>query len=104
MDCRKWWEEQLDTHLVKESIRKAQVERVIRLPLFCIRDFEGVLRSMIKAYDRHSRRCSIPYLGHNLVISFRPADFTRVFGIPGTAQGGAKINSKPNKMSKGTKL
>ena len=53
-DCRKWWEEHPDTHLVKASIRKAQVEWAIRMPLFCIGDFEGVLRSMIEAYDRHS--------------------------------------------------
>ena len=90
--------------MVKASIRKSQVEWAIRMPLFCIQDFESVLRSMIEAYDRHSRRCSIPYLGHNIMVSFRPTDFARVFGIPGTAQGGAKINGKPHKMSKETKL
>ena len=39
------------------------------------------------------------YLGCNLVVSFKPADFTRVFGIPSHAQGGRKIESKPKKMS-----
>ena len=74
------------------------------MPLFYIRDFEGVLRPMIEAYDRHSRKCSIPYLGYDIVVSFRPADFTRVFGIPRAVQGGAKIDGKPQKMSKEMKL
>ena len=59
---------------------------------------------MIEAYDRHSRKSSVPYLGYNVVVSFRPADFTRIFGIPGTTQGGKKIGSKPRKMDKERKL
>ena len=38
------------------------------------------------------------------MISFRPTDFTRVFGIPGAAQGGKKIDNKPKKMDKERKL
>ena len=87
LDCRKWWNENPDTHLVKASIQKAQVEWAIWMPVFYIRDFEGILCIMIEAYDRHSHRSSVPYLGYDVVVSFRPADFTRVFGIPGTTQG-----------------
>ena len=74
------------------------------MPVFCIRDFEGVLRAMIEAYDRHSRKSSIPYLGYDVVISFRATNFTRVFDIPGSTQGGKKIDSKPQKMDKERKL
>ena len=104
MECRKWWNESLDDHLVKASIRRAQVEWAIQMPVFCIRHFEGVLHTMLGAYDRHSRRSSFPYLGQDLVISFQPANFTKVFDIPGSAQGGKKIDKKPKKMGKETKL
>ena len=36
------------------------------------------------------------------MISFRAADFTRVFSIPGHVQGGRKIN-KPKKLSQEVK-
>ena len=68
--------------------------------VFCIRDFEGVLRTMIEAYDRHSHKSLVPYLGYDLVISFWPTDFTRVFGILGSAQGGKKIDNKPKNGQK----
>ena len=74
------------------------------MPVFCIQDFEDVLRIMIKAYDKHSRKSLVPYLGYDVVISFQPADFTRVFDILGTTQGGKKIYSKPRKMDKERKL
>ena len=53
-ECRKWWQETPDNHLVKASIQKAQVERVIQMPIFCIRDYEGLLHIMIEMYDRFS--------------------------------------------------
>ena len=36
LDCRKWWNENPDTHLVEASIQKAQLECAIRMPLFYI--------------------------------------------------------------------
>ena len=38
-ECNKWWQETPDNHLVKASIRKAQVEWVIQMHVFCIRDY-----------------------------------------------------------------
>lgn len=51
-ECWKWWQETLDNHHVKANIRKAQVEWVIQMPVFCIRDYEGFLCIMIEMYDR----------------------------------------------------
>ena len=103
-ECRKWWQETPDNHHVKASIRKAQVEWVVQMPVFCIREYEGFLRIMIETYDRFSQTSTFEYLGCNLIVSFKPADFTRVFGIPGHAQGGRKIESKPKKMTRETKI
>jgi hypothetical protein len=99
-ECRKWWQENPDNHPAKASMRRAQVEWAVRMPVFCIREYEGFLRTMIEAYDRFSRTSTFSYLGKNVVISFRAADFTRVFGIPGTQ--GAKIEYK--KIPKEEKL
>ncbi len=99
-DCQKWWQETPDDHPVKASIRRAQVEWAIQMPIFCIRDYEGYLRTMIETYGRASRRSTFQYLGRNLVVSFKAADFTRVFGIPG--QRGRKI--QPKKIPKDGKL
>ena len=103
-ECRKWWQETPDNHQVKASIRKAQVEWVVQMPVFCIRDYEGFLLIMIETYDRFSRTSTFEYLGCNLVVSFKSADFTRVFGILGHAQGERKIESKPKKMSHEVKM
>lgn len=102
-ECRKWSQETPDNHLVKTSIRKAQVEWAIQMPVFCIRDYKGFLDTMIETYDRFYRNSLFTYLGHDLVISFRLANFTRVFGIPGHAQGGRKIDNKPEKLSREVK-
>ena len=83
MECRKWWQENTDNHMVKASIRRAQVEWAIRVLVFCIRDYEGFLRTMIEAYDRVSRTSSFPYLEKDLVVSYKAGDFMRVFGISG---------------------
>ena len=90
--------------MVKASIRKAQVEWVVQMPVFCIRDYEGFLRIMIETYDRFSRSSTFKYLGCKLIVSFRRADFTWVFSILGHAQGGRKIESKPKKLSHEVKL
>ena len=83
MDCQKWWQETPDDHPIKASIKRAQVEWAIRMPVFCIRDYEGCLRAMIETYGRASRRSTFQYLDRDLVVSFKAADFTRVFGIRG---------------------
>ena len=75
-ECRKWWQETPDNHLVKASIRKAQAEWVVQMPVFCIRDYERFLRIMIETYDRFSRSSTFEYLGCKLTVSFRLADFT----------------------------
>lgn len=82
LECRKWWQDTPNDHAVKNNIRKAQVEWAIRMPVFCIREYEGFLETMIDAYNRFSKTSSFSYLEWDLVISFRAADFTRVFGIP----------------------
>lgn len=75
------------------------MEWAIQMSVFCIKDFEGVLLTMIEACDRHSHKSSVPYLGYDIVISFWPTDFTRVFFILGAAQGGKKIDNKPKKWT-----
>ena len=100
MDCRKWWQETPDTHPVKASIRRAQVEWAIRMPIFCIRDYKGFLRTMIETYGRSSWRSTFEYLDRDLVVSFKPTDFTRVFGILGSQ--GKKV--QPKKISKEVEL
>ena len=74
------------------------------MPVFCIRDYEGFLRIMIETYDRFSRSSTFKYLGCKLTVSFKPANFTRVFGVPGHAQGGRKIESKLKKLNREVKL
>ena len=67
---------------------------------FLHRAYEGCLRAMIETYGRTSRRSTFQYLGRDLVVSFRAADFTRVFGIPGPQ--GKQV--QPKKISKDGKL
>ena len=67
---------------------------------FCIQDYEGFLRTMIKTYGRASRKSTFPYLGRDLVVSFKAADFTRVFGILGPP--GKKVH--PKKITKKVKM
>ena len=71
------------------------------MSIFCIPDYEGFLHTMIDTYDRFSRTNSFSYLGRDLVISYKAADFTRVFGIPEHAQGGKKIDGNPMKLRRG---
>ena len=67
---------------------------------FCIREYEGCLCAMIKTYGRASRKSTFQYLDRDMVVSFKAADFTRVFGIPGPQ--GKKV--QPKKISKEGKL
>jgi hypothetical protein len=67
-ECRKWWQENPDTHQAKASMRRAQVEWAVKMPVFCIREYEGFLRTMIEAYDRFSRTSTFSYLGRNVVV------------------------------------
>ena len=96
MDCRKWWQENANNHAVKASIGRAQVEWAIRMLMFCIQDYKGFLHTMITTYDKVSRTSSFPYLGRDLVVSYKAGDFTRVFGIPWPQ--GKKI--EPRKITK----
>ena len=52
---------------------------------------------MIKAYNRHSRTSTFMYKKHQMMVSFKPRDFTRVFDIPGP--GGKKVEIKNHKLS-----
>ena len=79
---------------------RAKVEWAIRMLIFCICNYEGFLCTMIEAYDRASRRSSFPYLERDLVVSFKAADFIRVFDIPGPQ--GKKV--EPRKISKEVKM
>ena len=58
------------------------------------------MHTIIETYDRVSRTSSFPYLGKNLVVSYKAGDFTRVFGIPGPH--GKKI--EPRKITKEVKM
>ena len=76
------------------------MEWAIRMPFFCIQEYEGFLRAMIETYGRGSRKSTFQYLGKDLVVSFKAANFTRVFGIPRLQ--GKKVQSK--KISKEVKM
>ena len=58
------------------------------------------MRTMIETYDRVSRTNSFPYLGRDLVVSYKAADFTRGFSIP--RPQGKKI--EPMKIIKDVKM
>lgn len=76
------------------------MEWVFRMPVFCIQDYEGALRTMIETYGKASRKNTFPYLGRDLIVSFKATDCTRVFGIPGLQ--GKKVQSK--KITKEVKI
>ena len=52
---------------------------------------------MIEAYSPHSRTSTFMYKKHRMTVSFKPKDFTRVFGIPDP--GGKKVEIKNHKLS-----
>lgn len=52
---------------------------------------------MIKAYSQESRTSTFMYKKHQMTVSFKPRDFTRVFGIPGP--DGKKVEIKNHKLS-----
>ena len=95
IDCRKWWQETPNDHAVKASIKRAQVEWAIWMPVFCIRDYEDFLHTMIETYGKSSQWSTFECLDKDLVVSFKVVDFTRVFGIPGPQ--GKKV--QPKKIS-----
>lgn len=72
-----------DNDLVKQNLRKAEVEWAIRMPMFPMREYEGALRFMVDTFHRHTCTSTFEYLGRDVTISFKAGDFTRVFGIPG---------------------
>ena len=96
-ECQKWWQETLEADQIKQILIWAQVHWAIQLPVFSIRLFESVLRTMIKAYSRHSRTSTFMYKKHQMTVSFKPRDFTRVFGIP--RPSGKKVEIKNHKLS-----
>lgn len=55
---------------------------------------------MIETYDRFSRSRTFSYLERDVVVLYKAADSTRVFGIPGSH--GTKIEHQ--KISKELKL
>ena len=95
--CRKWWQDTPDTDVIKKILVRAQVHQAIQLPIFSIRLFESILRTMVGSYDQRSRTSTFQYKQHQVTVSFKPNDFTRVFGIPGP--GGRKVDIKTQKLS-----
>ena len=93
----KVWQETPEADQIKQILVRAQVHWAIQLPIFSIRLFKLVLRTMIKTYNRHSRTSAFMYKKHQMTVSFNSRDFTRVFGIPGL--GGKKVEIKNRKLS-----
>ena len=86
-----------ETDQIKQILIRAQVHWAIQLPIFSIRVFEPVLRTMIKTYSAQSSTSTFMYKEHQMTVSFKPRDFTRVFGIPGP--DGKKVEFKSHKLS-----
>lgn len=59
--------------------------------VFCIKDFEVVLRAMIGTYDRHRHQFVFDYQHQRITVSFTTSEFRRVFGITGVK--GKKIDT-----------
>ena len=64
--CSKWWQGTRNNHLVKTSIRKARVEWVIQMLVFCIGDYERFLRTMIETYNWSLKLVRSPILDATL--------------------------------------
>lgn len=92
-ECRTWWEENPPDHVMKESLKKAQVDHAMQMPIFNIKEFEPVLWTMVSGYNPHERASVIQFQGHTVQVSFKAEDFRHVFGIP---DKGAAI-AKPTK-------
>lgn len=71
-ECRKWWKETPESDQIKQILVRAQVHWAIQLPIFSIRLFESVLRTMIKTYSPHTRTSTFMYKRHQMTISFKP--------------------------------
>ena len=93
----KWWQETVDTKVIKQTLVRAQVHWAIQLPVFSIRLFELILRTMIETYNKNNRTSTFFYKKHRMTISFKWRDFSRVFGIP--SQGDYKVETKNHKLS-----
>lgn len=52
-ECRIWWEENPPDHVTKESLRRAQVDHVVQMPTFNIKEFEPILRTIVSGYNPH---------------------------------------------------
>ena len=81
---------------IKQILIQAQVHWAIQLPIFSIRVFKPVLRTMIKTYSPQSRTSTFMYKEHQMVVSFKPRDFTRDFSIPGPDS--KKVEIKTHKL------
>ena len=52
---------------------------------------------MVESYNQNSRTSTFVYKQHRMTVSFKPKDFTMVFGILGP--GGQKVDTKTRKLS-----
>lgn len=99
-ECRTWWEETFPDHVIKDSLRKAQVDHAIQMPTFNIKDFEPVLWTMVSRYNPQERASIIQFQGCTIRVSFKPEDFKRVFGVPEKEASAAKPTKKLTKEKK----
>lgn len=67
-------------------LQRAEVEKIISMPIFDLKEFESVLRTMVASYDKKTNKSVIQYLQQTLTISYSTKEINKVFGIPNQGQ------------------
>lgn len=94
IECRSWWLQTQDNHILETALQRAQVDKAAQLPFFYSQEFKPYLHQTIVQYDKHVHKSMIDYKGRHVTISFTPTEFTKVFRMPSTGTSTTKPTRK----------
>ena len=80
--------------MLKEALRKVEVDIIISMPIFDLKEFKPVLRMIIARYDKKGHKSMIQYFQQTLTILYFVKEINKVFGVPNRRQDLAKTPTK----------
>ena len=85
-ECRTWWEKAEADHPLKKALCTVEVDKIIFMPIFELKEFEPILWNLIIGYDRSCHKYIVQYFQQQVTISYSGEEISRVFGIPNRGQ------------------
>ena len=59
-----------------------EVDKIVFMPIFYIKEFDFELRTMVAEYDKKGHKSVIQYFQKSFMISISAKEVSKVFGVP----------------------